>query len=125
MKISPASDLACAFAAIAREEKGRARPCSTRRQGRQTWSGIPRTRISAVPIRSNSNLNRPSQALPGTTCEKKFSPIESGSPFVARARRAQKKLHARPSGNALTKNNMSQKSLIDAGFCEDAGFMWA
>jgi len=58
-------------------------------------------------------------------CEKKFLTLESGSPVVARVRRAQKNLHARPSGNAMTQNNMSQKSLIDAGFCDDAGFIWA
>jgi hypothetical protein len=70
-------------------------------------------------------LNRPSQALPDHAFEKKFWGVESGSPTAARARRAQKKLHARRSGNAMTNNNMSQKSLIDAGFRDDARFMWA
>jgi hypothetical protein len=82
-------------------------------------------RIRDSAIRSFSNLNRPSQALPGGACDKKILAIESGSPIAVSARRAQKNRHARPSGNALTKNNMLQKSLIDAGFCDDAGFMWA
>jgi hypothetical protein len=58
-------------------------------------------------------------------CEKKFLTLESASPVVARMRRAQKTSHARDSGNAPTQINMLQKSLIDAGFCDDAGFISA
>jgi hypothetical protein len=47
-------------------------------------------RISAAPIRSNPNLKRPSQALPGTACEKKFLSLEPRSLVVARPRREQK-----------------------------------
>jgi hypothetical protein len=74
---------------------------------------------------SESKLESAFASVSGMACEKKFLTLESASPVVARVRCAQKKFHARHSGNATTQNNMLQKSLIDAGFCDGARFMWA
>jgi hypothetical protein len=125
MKIFTRAGLAAASMMVARNEKRHADPSSTGRRGMQTRSGISRSRIRAAPIRPNPNFKRPSQALPGMACEKKILTLESASPVVARMRRAQKNSHARDSGNAPAQINMLQKCLIDAGFCDDAGFIQA